>query len=129
MPDIPDKKACRQPLPRITNRQPQTDLPSVCWLVTDGGGTESGFARMKALVESTDGFKIAEADLALRGPGDFLGLAQTGLPRFMVADIARDGRMLELARRDASLILRQDPLLESPHHARFVRENPEGGYE
>ncbi|HPH03026.1 MAG TPA: ATP-dependent DNA helicase RecG [Spirochaetota bacterium] len=114
---------------QLRGRVGRGGLPSVCWLVTDGGGTESGFARMKALVESTDGFKIAEADLALRGPGDFLGLAQTGLPRFMVADIARDGRMLELARRDASLILRQDPLLESPHHARFVRENPEGGYE
>ena len=51
--------------------------------------------------ETTDGFRIAEADLEIRGPGDFLGTRQAGLPDFRVANILRDGRVLEEARKEA----------------------------
>jgi ATP-dependent DNA helicase RecG len=59
-----------------------------------------------------DGFKIAEADLEIRGPGDFLGTRQAGLPDFRVANILRDGRILEDARAEAFRLLESDPELE-----------------
>ena len=62
--------------------------------------------------ETTDGFKIAEADLEIRGPGDFLGTRQSGLPDFRVANILRNGRMLEEARSEAFDLLEKDPKLE-----------------
>ena len=62
--------------------------------------------------ETNDGFKIAEADLEIRGPGDFLGTRQAGLPDFRVADILRDGRILEEARIEAFALLERDPKLE-----------------
>ncbi len=58
-------------------------------------------ARLDALVETTDGFDIAERDLALRGPGDFFGTRQSGLPTLRVADLIRDHQLMEEARRDA----------------------------
>ncbi len=63
-----------------------------------------------------DGFKIAEADLTLRGPGDFFGTRQSGLPEFRVADLLRDAAALEAARRDAVALIRDDPQLLAPEH-------------
>lgn len=108
-------------LHQLRGRVGRGRLPSVCYLVTQEDGPETAAARMRVLLEENDGFRIAEADLLLRGPGDFLGLAQTGLPEFVLADLRRDGKMLELARKDALLILGHDPLLESPHNARLKR--------
>jgi ATP-dependent DNA helicase RecG len=116
-------------LHQLRGRVGRGHLPSVCYLVTDGTGSEAAEVRMSALLASNDGFRIAEADLALRGPGDFLGVAQTGLPEFAVANIVRDGRLLDLARKDAAMILDHDPLLESPHNERLARNTKEGGYE
>jgi ATP-dependent DNA helicase RecG len=64
--------------------------------------------RLQAMVETNDGFEIAERDLDIRGPGDFFGTRQSGLPMFRVADISRDRKYLELARREA------DDFLTSP---------------
>jgi ATP-dependent DNA helicase RecG len=72
--------------------------------------------RLSILVQSDDGFKIAEKDLELRGPGEFLGRRQSGLPGFRVAHILRDVRLLEEAREDARDILARDPKLELPEH-------------
>jgi ATP-dependent DNA helicase RecG len=57
--------------------------------------------RMACMVETTDGFKIAEKDLELRGPGEFIGTRQSGLPSLKVANLLRDGRILEAARQEA----------------------------
>jgi len=63
---------------------------------------------------TTDGFRIAEADLEIRGPGDFLGTRQSGMPDFRVASILRDGAILEQARQAAFGLLEQDGELASP---------------
>jgi ATP-dependent DNA helicase RecG len=71
---------------------------------------------------TTDGFRIAEADLEIRGPGDFLGTRQAGLPEFRVASILRDGRILEEARREAFTLVERDPELDLPEHSRLKEE-------
>ena len=66
--------------------------------------------------KTTDGFVIAEEDLAIRGPGDFLGTRQSGLPDFRIASIIRDARILNDAKEDAFVLAARDPLLEKPEH-------------
>jgi ATP-dependent DNA helicase RecG len=71
--------------------------------------------RIKAMVESSDGFHIAEVDLKLRGPGEVCGIRQSGLPHFRVADLVRDEKLLKIAREAAFQYLEQDPSLnENP---------------
>jgi ATP-dependent DNA helicase RecG len=74
------------------------------------------------MVETTDGFRIAEADLEIRGPGDFLGTRQAGLPDFRVANILRDSRVLEEARKEAFALIENDPTLSLPVHGRLKDE-------
>ena len=71
------------------------------------------------MVETNDGFKIAEADLTFRGPGEFLGTRQSGLPDFRVANIVRDSRILEVAREEAEAWLARDPDLTAPASRRL----------
>jgi ATP-dependent DNA helicase RecG len=75
--------------------------PSSCVLLYQAPLSEAGRARLDALVETTDGFVIAERDLALRGPGDFFGTRQSGLPTLRVGDLMRDHAVMEEARREA----------------------------
>ncbi|HSL52309.1 MAG TPA: ATP-dependent DNA helicase RecG [Candidatus Deferrimicrobiaceae bacterium] len=90
---------------------------SYCILLS-GASSEDAKRRLQAMTATNDGFKIAEADLALRGPGDFFGTRQSGLPEFRVADLLRDAAALEAARRDAVALIREDPnLLAPPHRA------------
>jgi len=84
---------------------------SYCILMAGGRLSESGRFRLKKMVDTTDGFEIAEADLKLRGPGDFLGTKQSGLPEFRYADIVEDRLLLEQAKNDAWEIIRNDPEL------------------
>ena len=72
--------------------------------------------RLEALVRSNDGFVIAEEDLRIRGPGEFFGFRQWGLPEFRVANLVRDGDLLQQARVEAFSLLKQDPSLSSPGH-------------
>jgi len=72
--------------------------------------------RLEALVQSTDGFLIAEEDLRIRGPGEFFGVRQWGLPEFRVANLVRDGALLERARAEAFALLAEDPALSHPQH-------------
>ena len=72
--------------------------------------------RIEAMTGSQDGFHIAEVDLSVRGPGDFFGTRQSGLPEFRVADLVRDAAMLEDARREAVAIVSADPRLVEPEH-------------
>jgi len=78
---------------------------SYCVLMTAGKVTEEGERRLQAMVDNSDGFKIAELDLELRGPGEFFGTRQAGLPDFRVANIIRDAQLLEAARREAQAVL------------------------
>jgi ATP-dependent DNA helicase RecG len=66
--------------------------------------------------KTNDGFAIAEEDLAIRGPGDFLGTRQSGLPDFRIASIIRDARILNDAKEDAFQLAERDPFLEKPEH-------------
>jgi ATP-dependent DNA helicase RecG len=77
--------------------------------------------RLDALVRSTDGFVIAEEDLRIRGPGEFFGLRQWGMPEFRVANLVRDAELLRQARQEAFALLKQDPQLKAPVH-RALRE-------
>ena len=78
---------------------------------------EEAYQRLRTLEETTDGFRIAEADLALRGPGDFLGTRQAGLPTFRVANLLRDTALLRAARDEAIAWLAEDPHLARPESA------------
>jgi ATP-dependent DNA helicase RecG len=83
--------------------------------------TDAAVERLAAFVESTDGFRLAELDFSLRGPGDLLGTRQHGLPPWRIADLARDAATLEEARRDARLLVEADPGLAQPGHALLRR--------
>lgn len=85
------------------------------FLLVDPGG--ESHARLRILVKESDGFRVAEADLRLRGPGDFIGTAQHGLPELKVADLIRDPAVLMAARKEAEAILAEDPDLTSHGHA------------
>ncbi len=78
---------------------------SYCILMTGSKVSEEGQRRLDAMVRTNDGFKIAELDLELRGPGEFFGTRQAGLPDFRVANIIRDAQLLEVARREAAFVL------------------------
>jgi ATP-dependent DNA helicase RecG len=78
---------------------------SYCILMTGGKVSEDGERRLDALVRTTDGFKIAELDLELRGPGEFFGTRQAGLPSFQFANLIRDRDLLEVAKREAAIVM------------------------
>jgi len=82
---------------------------SYCVLMVGQAASEEARERIQVLAETNDGFVIAEKDLELRGPGEFLGVRQHGLPRFAVADLSRDTRLLVAAREDAFAFLDKDP--------------------
>jgi ATP-dependent DNA helicase RecG len=93
-----------------------------CVLVARGS-SEKSEARLRAMIETTDGFRIADADLEIRGPGDFLGTRQSGhLPELRIADLVRDVRLVALARRTAQREVEADPeLAGAPATRRAVR--------
>ncbi len=78
---------------------------SYCVLMTGGKISEDGERRLDAMVRTNDGFQIAELDLELRGPGEFFGTRQAGLPSFQVANLIRDRQLLEVAKREAAAVL------------------------
>ena len=78
---------------------------SYCVLMTGGKISEDGQRRLDAMVKTNDGFQIAELDLELRGPGEFFGTRQAGMPSFRVANIIRDAQLLEAAKHEAAAVL------------------------
>jgi ATP-dependent DNA helicase RecG len=84
-------------------------------------GTPEAQARLAAFVESNDGFRLAELDFSMRGPGDLLGTRQHGLPPLRIADLSRDTAILEEARRDARALVEDDPGLSREEHALLRR--------
>lgn len=95
---------------------------SHCILIASDRLSDDGVKRLRVMESTTDGFRIAEADLEIRGPGDFLGTRQAGLPEFRVASILKDGRILEEARREAFTLVERDPELKQPEHKRLKDE-------
>jgi ATP-dependent DNA helicase RecG len=89
---------------------------SHCILITHGGLTEEGRERLAAMVRTTDGFEIAETDLALRGPGELCGPRQAGVPRLRYGDLGEHFELLLEARHHATRILDEDPDLVRPEH-------------
>jgi ATP-dependent DNA helicase RecG len=89
---------------------------SYCILLTSGRLGEDAQRRIDAMVQTSDGFRIAEADLELRGPGEFFGTRQSGLPEMRVADLVRDAALLGEARSEAQAIVAGDPNLERAEH-------------
>ncbi|MBR6840218.1 MAG: ATP-dependent DNA helicase RecG [Oscillospiraceae bacterium] len=96
---------------------------SWCILVSDNDGEENR-ARLGIMTKTNDGFKISEEDLRLRGPGDFFGSRQHGLPEMHVADLGADVNVLQKAQQEATLLLANDPALAAPEHA-ALRESVE----
>jgi ATP-dependent DNA helicase RecG len=90
-------------------------------LLVQGGLGEDAEARLGAMVETHDGFRIAELDLALRGPGELLGPRQAGVPRLRFGDLAQHTELLLEARRHAEAVLAEDPDLALPAHASLRR--------
>jgi len=90
--------------------------PGKCYLVVHGPIGAEARRRLKIMTETSDGFRIAEEDLAIRGPGEFLGTRQSGMPDFRVANIARDGQVLIDAKERAARIVETDPGLKAPRH-------------
>jgi ATP-dependent DNA helicase RecG len=89
---------------------------SYCILVPTSDDPEM-IEKLKVMEETSNGFEIAEADLRLRGPGDLLGTAQSGLPPLKIGDLFRDADLMKLARNHAFLVFERDPQLEHPEHA------------
>ena len=88
---------------------------SYCVLMTGGKISEDGERRLDAMVRTSDGFQIAELDLELRGPGEFFGTRQAGMPNFQVANLIRDRKLLEIAKREAAAVL-QGPNADISKH-------------
>ncbi len=94
---------------------------SWCFLVSDNA-SESVQKRLKFLCSTSDGFAVAQYDLETRGPGDFFGNRQHGLPTLQIADLMNDTRTLHAAQSEAVALLAEDPLLERPEHALLARQ-------
>jgi len=91
---------------------------SHCWLISSDKTPET-MMKLAVLEKTTNGFEIAEADWELRGPGDLLGTAQSGLPELKLGDLRRDAALMRKARRAALELLENDPGLDRPENQRF----------
>lgn len=103
-------------LHQLRGRIGRGERQSYCILIYGQKVSKEGQYRLRKMSETNDGFEIAEADLELRGPGDFLGTKQSGLPEFRVADIVEDQWILEQAKTEAWKLINEDPHLEKPEH-------------
>lgn len=103
---------------------------SLCFLLSDAP-SEMAKQRLETMVETIDGFEIAQRDLELRGPGEFLGLRQSGLPEFTVGDLARDFKIMEVARSEATVLVASADFWLLPEYERLrarIESVPAGSY-
>ncbi|MEW6516103.1 MAG: ATP-dependent DNA helicase RecG [candidate division FCPU426 bacterium] len=107
-------------LHQLRGRVGRSSKPAQCFLIGEPT-TEEGKRRLEVMSQVRDGFKLAEEDLALRGPGEFFGLRQHGLPDLKLAHLIRDADQIEAARQAAGGILEADPELSRPEHAALRR--------
>ncbi len=106
-------------LHQLRGRVGRGEYASQCFLIASHALTNDGKARLNAIVKSRDGFSIAEEDLRIRGPGDFTGTRQSGIPLLRAGNLLRDIKLLELSRREAIDLIERDPKLEAPEHAKL----------
>ena len=100
-------------LHQLRGRVGRGAVASTCLLLFQEPLSETGRRRLEILRETEDGFRISEEDLAMRGAGDVIGTAQSGLPRFRIADLERQAALMQIAQTDARKLLLDDPKLES----------------
>lgn len=100
-------------LHQLRGRVGRGDKASTCLLIYEAPLSETASRRLKLLRDTEDGFRIAEEDMAMRGAGDLIGTAQSGLPRFRVADLERHASLMAVAQRDARKLLHDDPELRT----------------
>jgi ATP-dependent DNA helicase RecG len=100
-------------LHQLRGRVGRGEAESTCLLMYQAPLSETGMQRLTTMRETEDGFRIAEVDLEMRGAGDLIGVAQSGLPRFRVADLERQAALMAVAQSDARAFLEKDPALES----------------
>ncbi len=103
-------------LHQLRGRIGRGDYPSKCILMAPYRISGEAKIRLQAMENTTDGFKIAEQDLELRGPGEFFGVRQSGLPDFRVGRLLRDASILIEARKEAFRLVEKDPELQNPSH-------------
>ena len=103
-------------LHQLRGRVGRGSSKSYCLLMTTYPISDDARRRLDAMTETTDGFIIAERDLEIRGPGEFFGTKQSGLPDLNVANLVRDVKLLEHAREEAFALIQQDPTLNLPQH-------------
>jgi len=109
-------------LHQLRGRVGRGEAESICILLKSYKCSEDGEKRLEVMCDTNDGFRIAEADLEIRGPGEFLGTRQSGLPDFRVANILRDGRILEDARQDAFAYAESSEFKESDQIKSILKE-------
>ena len=103
-------------LHQLRGRVGRSHHQAYCLLMADFPMSEEAKQRLQTLTEHDDGFMIAERDLEIRGPGEFLGTRQSGLPELRVAHLIRDQRVLAEARREAFALVAEDPHMSRPEH-------------
>jgi len=108
-------------LHQLRGRVGRGEIPSYCILMSQRAGSEDSKKRLRVMEKTNDGFIIAEEDLSIRGPGEFMGTRQSGLPDFRIANIIRDTGILTEARSDAFSLVEKDPRLERHEH-RLMKE-------
>jgi ATP-dependent DNA helicase RecG len=101
-------------LHQLRGRVGRGSAASTCLLIYQTPLSKSGRRRLEILRETEDGFRISEEDLAMRGAGDVIGTAQSGLPRFRIADLERQAGQMAVAQTNARALLNDDPTLQSP---------------
>jgi ATP-dependent DNA helicase RecG len=107
-------------LHQLRGRVSRGKFPGFCCAFGDPQ-TDEARARLEAFASTTDGFRLAETDFALRGPGELFGTRQHGLPPLRIADLIRDAKVLDEARADAQALVAADPGLSEAEHARLRR--------
>jgi ATP-dependent DNA helicase RecG len=121
--DVPNATVMLIELHQLRGRVGRGGEQSYCILVTDKLG-DAGRERIRTMVDSSDGFYIAEMDLKLRGPGEFFGTRQSGLPALRIGNIIRDQDVLELARNEAQAFIAAPPTPEDLRRAvNYIRQH------
>jgi ATP-dependent DNA helicase RecG len=99
-------------LHQLRGRVGRSSITSYCFLIINRKLSDETVERLRQFASTNDGFKVAELDLTLRGPGEFMGIRQHGMPEFKIGDIVKDAEILYSARYEAEKTITEDPKLE-----------------
>ncbi|MEO1300827.1 MAG: ATP-dependent DNA helicase RecG [Bacteroidota bacterium] len=108
-------------LHQLRGRVGRSTQQAYCILMTHYKLSPKSRERIRTMLDTHDGFKIADQDLRLRGPGDLMGIQQSGMPRLKIAELSQDVKILQAARQAAEKIIREDPTLDRPEHSSIKR--------